>query len=157
MQNHQGASNQSNLAENLLQLMKIPSLSVLQNYRNEFVILDIHAKNPEHTLEQVRQYFQDLLAWLWLHQHRKIHHKNTWMFGPLLILDTVWHHFILHTRDYHAFCAHFFGEYIHHDVEPAGQEHILTPDELADFLEDGFLLLGAEWVDRHFSHLYERL
>lgn len=134
--------------------MKIPTLQQIQDYHNQSVILNFHHKNQEHTLEKVQEYFQDLLAFLWLSHSRKIDNKTTRMFGPLLILDEIWHTFILHTQDYHAFCQDFFGEYFHHEVEPLHQEHVMEPDELADFLEDCFTHLGEEWVDRYFSHLY---
>ncbi|UBM58617.1 hypothetical protein LAG90_17600 [Marinilongibacter aquaticus] len=32
----------------------------------------------------------------------------------LLILDEMWHNFILFTKDYHAFCQKNFGRYFHH-------------------------------------------
>lgn len=38
------------------------------------------------------------------------------MFIPdeLLIVDEMWHNFILFTKDYQHFCATYFGHYIHH-------------------------------------------
>lgn len=35
-------------------------------------------------------------------------------FAPPEIIDEAWHHFILFTRDYDAFCKHYFGKFIHH-------------------------------------------
>ncbi len=37
--------------------------------------------------------------------------------GPLAPserIDEAWHHFILHTKDYDAFCRRYFGRFIHH-------------------------------------------
>jgi len=32
----------------------------------------------------------------------------------ILIIDKMWHHFILFTKDYEKFCNHFFGKTLHH-------------------------------------------
>ncbi|MCA8273498.1 hypothetical protein LGN17_13390 [Burkholderia sp. AU30280] len=33
---------------------------------------------------------------------------------PILMIDKMWHHFILFTKDYEKFCHHFFGKTLHH-------------------------------------------
>lgn len=33
---------------------------------------------------------------------------------PTVEVDEIWHSFILHTRDYNAFCKTYFNEFIHH-------------------------------------------
>lgn len=33
---------------------------------------------------------------------------------PSVVVDDVWHEFILHTRDYEAFCKEFLGFFLHH-------------------------------------------
>ncbi|MDD5267693.1 MAG: hypothetical protein PHO08_11275 [Methylococcales bacterium] len=41
--------------------------------------------------------------------------------SPTKIVDTAWHEFILHTKEYTEYCTNFFGKYIHHtpDVAPS--------------------------------------
>ncbi|MFM9946515.1 MAG: hypothetical protein ACKV1O_01125 [Saprospiraceae bacterium] len=34
--------------------------------------------------------------------------------SPNQLVDEVWHHFILHTRDYQHFCRERYGKFIHH-------------------------------------------
>lgn len=134
--------------------MILPALTELQAYQNSEVIAAYGYQQQNLTSVQVEELFRDLMGWMWLTVHRKSLNKPTWLFGPLLPLDDLWHCFILHTRSYHAFCENFFGDYFHHDPEEHGQEHHLDLEELADFLKDCFLYLGEDWVDRHFAQFY---
>lgn len=53
---------------------------------------------------------------------------------PSVVVDEVWHEFILHTRDYEAFCEKYLGFFLHHvpndDENPVdekiGKEQILS-------------------------------
>lgn len=44
-------------------------------------------------------------------------------------LDEMWHHFILHTRDYAAYCSRYLGGFIHHqpseDFMPHGRARMI--------------------------------
>lgn len=123
----------------------------LKHYRNQKVVDYFCYHHPEFTWDDGQLLFEDLLAWLWLNTQRKKEGKNTYLFGPLLILDELWHTFILHTRDYVDFSMQYFGEYIHHEVEPIGFEHVIEEEELTDFLQDCFKYLDQHWVERRFS------
>lgn len=137
--------------------MKLPSLHTLLKYRNDSVIR-FFCYEHNTAVEEAQQIFADLLGWLWLNAYRRAHHqKPTYLFGPLLLLDKIWHSFILHTQDYWQFCNHYFDEYFHHHVEPKGYEYVVSPEELADFLKDAFEHLGNEWVQRQFGPIYTPL
>lgn len=138
-----------------MRLVDETNLRQLQRYRNPRIIDYFCQKNQALTLEQCQQLFTDLLAWMQLKIIRNSAGKKSYLFGPLLILDELWHVFILHTRDYMAFCEHYFGHYLHHEVEPLGAEHRLSAEELADFLKDSFTHLGESWVRRYFGSLLE--
>ena len=127
------------------------NLEELKKYKNQKVITYFCYHHPEYSLDDGRCIFEDLLSWMWLNNQRSKVGKKTYLFGPLLILDEMWHTFILHTRDYIDFSMHYFGEYVHHDVEPIGFEHLLDEDELTDFLQDCFDYLDQDWVARRFS------
>lgn len=75
----------------------------------------------------------------------------THMIAPLVLLDQMWHEFILHTQDYTQFCEAFFNQYLHHKVESVGEEYVLSTEELSAFLSDSYDCLGEEWVLRNFS------
>lgn len=130
--------------------MKLPPLPELLAYENEQVVRHFCHYQPSFSLDQGKLLFKDLLSWMWLNLHREKNGRKTYLFGPLLKMDELWHSFILHTPDYLNFCQHYFAGYFHHHVEPIGFEHELSADELADFLNDCFDYLGEEWVKRHF-------
>ncbi|MDX1837486.1 hypothetical protein DIZ81_06085 [Legionella taurinensis] len=135
--------------------MDVPALQAVLHYQNPTVVRHFAHHHPEFNLKASQQLFSDLLAWLWLNAYRQKTNRHTYFFGPLLPLDAMWHTFILHTRDYTDFCQAFFNAYFHHEVEPPGEEHQLTPDELADFLTDCYDHLGEAWVNRYFSEALE--
>ncbi|HAU1151783.1 TPA: hypothetical protein JBI12_07515 [Legionella pneumophila] len=130
------------------------TLSELLHYKNEKIVTHFCHSHPEYSIQEGLILFEDLLAWMWLNKQRNLRGKKTYLFGPLLILDEMWHSFILHTRDYVAFSMKYFGEYFHHDVEPSGFEHVLDEEELTDFLQDCFQYLNKEWVERRFSMVF---
>lgn len=130
-------------------------LQEILNYHNEEVVKRFCISHPQYALSDAQQIFHDLLAWLWVREQRAHMNKRTYLFGPLLILDEMWHCFILHTRDYHHFSMHYFSQYLHHDPEPVGEEHQVTEQELSDFLADCFTYLDEAWVDRRFSEVFK--
>ncbi|BCA94262.1 hypothetical protein TUM19329_06230 [Legionella antarctica] len=126
-------------------------LPALLQYKNKQVVTHFYHSHSGFSFCDAQQLFEDLLAWMGLSWQRSLLEKKTYLFGPLIILDEMWHTFILHTQDYYHFSITYFGEYFHHHVEPIGLEHVLEEDELCDFLEDCFKYLNPEWVERRFS------
>ncbi|WP_454782916.1 hypothetical protein [Legionella sp. WA2022007384] len=127
------------------------NLSDLLDYKNKTVVNHFCSYHPDFSEQEGQVLFADLLAWMWLNAQRAKQGKKTYLFGPLLILDEMWHTFILHTRDYLDFSIRHFDTYFHHDVEPSGQEHIIEEEELTEYLQDCFAYLGSEWVARRFA------
>jgi hypothetical protein len=135
----------------LLRLKLLPELKHVLAYKNNALISYFCHHHKDVGTKEATQLFEDLLAWLWLNAYRKTKAQDTYLFGPLLKLDDLWHAFILHTRAYHTFCNDYFGEYFHHEIEPVNSEHIVSADELADFLSDAIDNLGVPWVTRYFA------
>ena len=129
----------------------IAPLADLLTYKNPRVLEQFSYTHGDYSLIQTEQLFTDLLAWLWLKNQRTYQQKPTYLFGPLLLLDQLWHLFILHTRDYIEFSERYFGSYLHHDPEPPGFEHHLTEEELGEYVGDCFEYLGSDWVERRFA------
>lgn len=48
--------------------------------------------------------------------------------SPSSALDEMWHHFILHTRDYAEFCQKYFGRFLHHN--PTEKPNVQTRSEM---------------------------
>ena len=76
------------------------------------------------TEEEAEEVFDILKLWLWL-GHEKVFEDQSpdiqstafssmIIDSPLLIMDEMWHNFILFTKDYFEFCLKYFGYYIHH-------------------------------------------
>ncbi|KTD18381.1 hypothetical protein [Legionella jordanis] len=130
--------------------MKLPPLPNLLAYQNERVI-QYYCQRYSVSLQKAESIFTDLLGWMWINLYRKNRGRDSFLFGPLLPLDDMWHAFILHTKDYVEFCKLYFEGYFHHHIEPFGLEHVLDEEELADFLKDCLAFLGEDWLLRHFS------
>ena len=129
-------------------------LSLVVRYQNAAVVNQFCHEHPQYSLEESQQLFVDLLAWLWLKNEREKLRKATYLFGPLLVLDQMWHLFILFTRAYCDFSQQYFGHYLHHEPEPMGFEHQLSEEELQEFLEDCCTYLDPSWVERRFSVVF---
>lgn len=67
-------------------------------------------------LSESEQIFEDMKLWLVLAKVAKIENSNKSFVidNALLVIDEMWHNFILFTKDYSAFCDNYFGHYLHH-------------------------------------------
>lgn len=102
--------------------MKLPELQELVNFQNEEVILKF-SRDHEVPLEESKLLFRETMKMLWLMVKHKLEQNNGRdCFVPDAFnvqkamdpLDKMWHEFILFTKEYHEFCDHFFGGYLHH-------------------------------------------
>ncbi|MEN2435788.1 hypothetical protein AAH994_10275 [Weeksellaceae bacterium A-14] len=92
-------------------------LSVVLAYRNEDVIDRFLAL---YNIEQseAEKIFTETLKWLWL--GNKV--DGVFIDDSTLIIDEMWHNFILFTQEYEYFCMQNFGRYIHHQPEKRKQQ-----------------------------------
>lgn len=108
--------------------------------------------------------FDDLVVLLkFLHraQKERLLSEPFFFTNQIDYLDSIWHHFILHTRLYHDFCLREFGEYLHHEPMPiavSSSEESLKKAKKAireqmNLLENS---LGQDFVNRIFF-LYPEL
>jgi hypothetical protein len=98
----------------------ISSLREVLAYRHE-ALLQRFAEKTGLTRREANQIFTQTKKWLWLCGKHRREHQADKRRGPtlainstMLIIDEMWHEFILFTLDYSAFCARFLGGYIHH-------------------------------------------
>ncbi|MEK2644014.1 hypothetical protein [Bdellovibrio sp. BCCA] len=101
--------------------------------------------------------FQDLLTLLrFVHKAQKGGLLNEPFFftNQINYLDSIWHHFILHTKLYHDFCSSEFGEYLHHHPEALNVESNENNISMEEVLKQQMTLLenhlGPEFVNRIF-------
>src|SRR5918992_2704026 len=89
---------------------KKPALAA-PSYSNEAVVARIQA-DAGVDRDTARAWFNEMLVFLDLAAGSKK------LISPPEPVDVAWHAFILHTRDYEAYCRERFGRVIHH--EPTG-------------------------------------
>ncbi|MFO0665153.1 MAG: hypothetical protein U0174_14460 [Polyangiaceae bacterium] len=90
-----------------------PSLARVLRYRNHLVI-DKFLERYRLRRREADVLFRDMLMLLWLGSRKRIH-----IFPPQILIDEMWHTFILHTQAYERFCHRFFGSMIHHLPTPS--------------------------------------
>lgn len=102
--------------------IKIATLEKVLNYQNENVVHKF-IENFNVSYEEASELFEETKKWLWVCAYRAIYNKNnsnakklpSWSVdNSMLILDEMWHTFILFTKDYLDFCTNYFGFFIHH-------------------------------------------
>lgn len=130
--------------------MIIVPLSRLLAYDNQRLV-QYHAQKHAIDSKEAHRRLGDWLGWVWLLAHRKKQQKETYLFGPLLALDELWHDFLLHTRDYDDFCQLYLDVFLHHDIVNETNVTKISTEYLCDFLEDAYIQLGESWVERNFQ------
>ncbi len=70
------------------------------------------------SFDKAKQYFEELEKFLFLCA------RNDRPYVPSPAVDSVWHDFIVHTRDYHLFCNENFGHFIHHVPQRDGSANL---------------------------------
>lgn len=67
-------------------------------------------------------------------------------FYPTAAVDYGWHTFILHTKDYHAFCCQLAGQYLHHNpIEGATDDGALMTGTAAFLRDHGYPVHDELW------------
>lgn len=75
-------------------------------------------EHPYYTEEQRRIAFQGLREYFCLMFLEKAAGRKESLGMPSVLVDDAWHCFVLCTREYEAFCLHFFGAMVHHFPDP---------------------------------------
>ncbi len=103
-------------------MMKLPELKALENYHFPELILKF-VRDYQVSQAQATMLFQETKKMLWLMVKHLLETEHGGhadlpetfnIHKPMEPLDKMWHEFILFTKEYHQFCALFFGSYIHH-------------------------------------------
>lgn len=71
------------------------------------------ANKQKISLEKAQHYFEELKKFL------IVCGMMTDPCSPSGELDEIWHHFILHTRDYKEYCEKYIGRFLHHSPTDA--------------------------------------
>ena len=92
--------------------------------------------------EEINEAFEELKKYFWLGRYSHSIGKSLPMYSKKI--DAVWHQFILFSREYMAFCNHFFGEYIHHAPEVPSLEARSTAPLSSEVLIKNRLVLRED-------------
>lgn len=104
--------------------MNTQQLEQILAYRNEDIIYRF-TNMMEVSKEEAENIFTETRKFLYLSQLPGIFIPD-----ELLIVDEMWHNFILFTKEYHAFCDKNFGRFVHH--QPALKAEKLEQKALLD-------------------------
>lgn len=121
-----------------------PLVDVL-TYRNDLVVRRFR-KRFAISQEDADAVFVELLRWLWYLASTSPTPNNPEAHAidqPLLILDEMWHEFIIVTQDYTKFCDDMCRRYIHHDPNSSDDVHT-TPGGLREVTASLAALLGRK-------------
>ncbi len=114
--------------------MKAPDKQEILKYQNQDVI-DRFIKIYGVTEEQAQQIFTDVKLWLWMACKVRAEgiDKPLVIDTALVVIDEMWHNFMLFTRDYTQFCERYFGTYMHHspNTKPKIAEEKASMEELS--------------------------
>lgn len=149
-------------------MTRLPQLNDVLAYKNPAVVKRFQANFPQEA-ERAEHLFKEMLRYLWLCEKHdwdslKAPQNPDLQFIPVMheemrMIDNMWHEFILITRDYHDFCHHYFGHFLHH--EPNMRETLAYSEEqfvhsLNLFLNYIYEVLGEEVLKDWFAaHLEE--
>ena len=91
------------------------SLVEALDYKNEDVIFRF-TKIFNVTEEEALHIFEQTKKWLWLCSKSVTKEIDIFLFidDSLLIIDEMWHNFMLFSKDYNSYCFDKFGFFIHH-------------------------------------------
>ncbi|KVM18283.1 hypothetical protein WL05_19555 [Burkholderia ubonensis] len=83
---------------------------------------------------------------------------------PILMIDKMWHHFILFTNDYEKFCNRFFGKMLHHipfcsahlsqKIKALSREGITLNDHKRDRLEKQLRVISSTFGNETLKKWY---
>ncbi len=96
----------------------MPDLQTILQYRNENIISRF-CDQFDITEEEAEDIFTETKKFIYLALHPGVFIPN-----ELLIIDEMWHNFILFTQEYHEFSHSNFQRYVHH--KPATKAEKLT-------------------------------
>jgi len=151
------------------------SLEKVLAYQNDYIIQEFSRKHKKYKLskEEASLLFDDLKRYLWMTATIDLKRdENEGEILPdvsisesMIIIDEMWHEFILVTEQYADFCNENFGRYIHHPPPMPKYEQnkkTLSDQECAEIfigelLETTYECLGEEvtmrWFDTYRQYL----
>ncbi|MBK6267406.1 hypothetical protein JKA74_20360 [Marivirga sp. S37H4] len=130
-------------------------LSALDSY-DDFTIIEGFMERYSVSREEAEEILQETKKWLWLASENIKEKKGFRLFidNSLIIIDEMWHNFILHTRSYQKFCNEKLNLFVHHEPTPAS-EKIRGFDSEEE--KNKFQKVQQEKLSEQLSYIYDKL
>ena len=147
----------------------IQPLSEILKFRNSNITRRFSNMYPHIEASEVTTIFEDMLRYLWLTANLEVERESNpetpdvTIWGGMIIIDEMWHAFILYTQIYADFCDTYFGRFIHHPppiskftrkVEELGKEtcnEILVDELITAVYERLGEEVALRWFDTYFE------
>ncbi|TQF71380.1 glycine-rich domain-containing protein [Pseudoalteromonas luteoviolacea] len=124
-------------------------------YQNDNVI-DKFTESFDVSRDESAAIFEEMKKLLWLMHHASSESgPGIYVHKEILIIDEMWHTFILFTRDYEAFCHHFFGEFLHHSPTTLSEKEQMKSDY--DNAQSAFISGRKAELEAQYSYVYDAL
>ncbi len=110
--------------ESKIKIRKRPTLKEVMSFDDSDVVYRFQKTYGVSKLES-EDIFNQVKKFLWLANERRFDGLETGLSidHPLVVIDEMWHNFILFTTTYSKFCVRFFGYYIHHAPAKEKEEY----------------------------------
>jgi hypothetical protein len=135
-------------------------LDEILTYYNGNIIKRFLKENPNISLEESKIIFRETLKWLWICNESYLEKKENvvaFIYEDTMIIDIMWHNFILFTREYHTFCNKYFGRYLHHAPNvDSNKENIYFERDLSNLYSYIYDKLGEETLNLWFREFPEK-
>ncbi|WP_435255357.1 hypothetical protein [Tenacibaculum sp. A30] len=129
--------------------VKISPLEEVLKYENKNVI-DRFMNYFSTSKDEANIIFNETKKWLWLCAKSFEDKTSIYINNDLLIIDEMWHTFIIFTLDYELFCKKYFNTLIHH--VPTVKNEI--PE---NFSKKEKILFLKNREDQFFNYVYDNL
>lgn len=131
------------------------------SYQNDKIIKRFIKHHPYIPVEDASLIFEECKKWLYL-CHISDERKIAPFISPeLVLIDEMWHNFILFTKEYSEYCLESFGYYMHHapNVSEEATDMPRYENQLKQQMEFIFDEFGNEtlilWYDT-FPSMYDK-
>jgi organic radical activating enzyme len=141
----------------------LPPLEEVLAYKDDTIIYKF-LESYDISFEAAEDLFNETKKWLWLCAKRKKEMAelpdsadkfNLFVDDSMLMLDEMWHTFVLFTKKYAAFCRKYFGMFLHH--LPTSKEE---KEEIAERLKtnrEAVIAEAKEKTRKQYEYIYDAL
>jgi len=139
---------------------KIASLETVLSYQNDDLIFKF-MENWDLTEAETRDLFEETKKWLWV-SAKAIFARSNGEEAPkmlvaqsMVLMDELWHQFILFTREYRLFCKEYIGFFLNHAPTTKSEKEKGVAEATAD--PEAFLAKMQGILEQQYSFIYDHL